>query len=103
MLAAEGYQVLTAADGAHALGHTEQGLLDAIVMDVTMPHLTGLQVCRLLRQRGDDTPVLLLSGLATGSDPATAFAAGADGYLTKPFVLDELLAHVHAVLPRDPP
>jgi two-component system response regulator MprA len=71
-------------------------------MDVTMPHLSGLQVCHLLRQRGDDTPVLLLSGLAAGSDRGAGLTAGADDYLAKPFHLGELLAHVQALLPRDP-
>ena len=70
VLASEGYQVSTATDGQHALRHTERGLIDVIIMDVTMPHLSGLQVCHLLRQRGDHTPVLLLSGLAAGSDRA---------------------------------
>jgi DNA-binding response OmpR family regulator len=102
VLVSEGYQVSTAADGEHALRHTEHGLIDVIVMDVTMPHLSGLQVCHLLRQRGDHTPVLLLSGLAAGSDRAAGLTAGADDYLTKPFHLDEVLAHVQALLPSDP-
>ncbi len=102
VLVSEGYQVSTAADGEHALRHAERGLIDVIVMDVTMPHLSGLQVCHLLRQRGDHTPVLLLSGLAAGSDRAAGLTAGADDYLTKPFHLDEVLAHVQALLPSDP-
>jgi len=102
VLVSEGYQVSTAPDGEHALRHTERGLIDVIVMDVTMPHLSGLQVCHLLRQRGDHTPVLLLSGLAAGSDRAAGLTAGADDYLTKPFHLDEVLAHVQALLPSDP-
>jgi len=61
VLAGEGYQVSTAADGEQALGRPEGGLIDIIVIDVTMPHLTGLQACYTLRQRGDHTPVLLLS------------------------------------------
>jgi len=71
-------------------------------MDVTMPHLSGLQVCHLLRQRGDHTPGQLLSGLATNGDRAAGLTAGADDYLTKPFHLGELLAHVQALLPSDP-
>jgi len=102
VLVSEGYQVSTAPNGEHALRHTERGLIDVIVMDVTMPHLSALQVCHLLRQRGDRTPVLLLSGLATGSDRAAGLTAGADDYLAKPFDLDEVLAHVQALLPSDP-
>jgi len=97
VLAGEGYQVSTAADGEQALGRTEGGLIDIIVMDVTMPHLTGLQACYTLRQRGDHTPVLLLSGRAAGSDRAAGLAAGANDYSTTPFDLDTLLAHVHAL------
>jgi len=102
VLASEGYQVSTATDGQHALHHTERGLIDVIIMDVTMPHLSGLQVYHLPRQRGDHTPVLLLSGLAAGSDRTAGLTAGADDYLTKPFHLDEVLAHVQALLPSDP-
>jgi len=102
VLAGEGYQVSTAADGEQALGRTEGGLIDIIVMDVMMPHLTGLQACYTLRQRGDHTPVLLLSGRAAGSDRAAGLAAGANDYLTKPFDLDTLLAHVHALLSSEP-
>ena len=102
VLVSEGYQVSTATDGEHALRHPERGLIDVIIMDVTMPHRTGLQVTHLLRQRGDDTPVLLLSGLATNGDRAAGLTAGADDYLTKPFHLGELLAHVQALLPSDP-
>jgi len=93
VLVSEGYQVSTAADG---------GLIDVIIMDVTMPHLSGLQVCHLLRRRGDHTPGQLLSGLATNGDRAAGLTAGADDYLTKPFHLDEVLAHVQALLPSDP-
>ncbi len=86
VLVSEGYQVSTAADGEHALRHTERGLIDVIIMDVTMPHLSGLQVCHLLRRRGDHTPGQLLSGLATNGDRAAGLTAGADDYLTKPFI-----------------
>ncbi len=102
VLAGEGYQVSTAADGEQALGRTEGGLIDIIVMDVTMPHLTGLQACSTLRQRGDHTPVLLLSGRAAGSDRAAGLAAGANDYSTTPFDLDTPLAHVHALLSSEP-
>ncbi len=101
VLVSEGYQVSTAADGEHALRHTERGLIDVIIMDVTMPHLSGLQACHLLRQRGDHTPGQLLSGLATNGDRAAGLTAGADDYLTKPLHLDEVLAHVQALLPSD--
>ena len=67
-----------------------------------MPHLSGLQVVTCCASGVTTRPVLLLSGLAAGSDRAAGLTAGADDYLTKPFHLGELLAHVQALLPSDP-
>jgi two-component system response regulator MprA len=94
----DGYQVGTAATGEQALRRIERAAVDAIVLDVTMPGITGLEVCRALRERGDRTPVLLVSGLSTGADHAAGLAAGADDYLTKPFDLDEFLARLRTLL-----
>jgi two-component system response regulator MprA len=94
----DGYQVGTAATGEQALTCIERAAVDAIVLDVTMPGITGLGVCRVLRERGDHTPVLLLSGRSTSADQAAGLAAGADDYLTKPFDLDEFLAHLRTLL-----
>jgi two-component system response regulator MprA len=99
----QGYQVHTAANGEQALSCAERATIDAIVLDVTMPGITGLDVCRVLRERGDHTPVLLLSGRSSRADQAAGLAAGADDYLTKPYDLDEFLAHLQALLgPRRP-
>jgi DNA-binding response OmpR family regulator len=63
--------------------------VDAIVLDVSMSGISGLEVCRVLRERGDRTPVLMLSGLSASADQAAGLASGADAYMTKPFDLDD--------------
>ena len=71
-----------------------------IVLDVLMPHVDGLTVCRKLRDRGDRTPVLMLTARHEVSDRVAGLDAGADDYLVKPFALDELLARLRALLRR---
>jgi two-component system response regulator MprA len=95
---ADAYQVSTAASGEQALAYAEHATIDVIVLDVTMPGITGLEVCRALRERGDHTPVLMLSGRATRADHAAGLDAGADDYITKPYDLHELLARIRALL-----
>ena len=99
----EGYDVATAADGADAL--SQLGLLqaDLVVLDVLMPVLDGVTVCRRLRESGDRTPILMLTARDAVSDRVTGLDAGADDYLTKPFALEELLARVRALLRRNQP
>ncbi|HEY5578214.1 MAG TPA: response regulator transcription factor [Acidimicrobiia bacterium] len=96
----EGYLVETAIDGADALEKADTIQPDAIVLDIMMPHVDGLAVCRRLRARGDSTPVLMLTARQEVSDRVAGLDAGADDYLVKPFALEELLARLRALLRR---
>ncbi|MFI5053848.1 MAG: response regulator transcription factor [Acidimicrobiia bacterium] len=96
----EGYEVHTATDGAEALAAVLETQPDVIVLDVLMPNVDGLTACRMLRQRGDRTPVLMLTARHEVSDRVAGLDAGADDYLVKPFALDELLARLRALLRR---
>jgi two-component system response regulator MprA len=96
----EGYDVRTAADGLEALDAAHQHPPDAIVLDVQMPRLDGLETCRRLRSRGDDVPVLMLTARDGTRDRVTGLDVGADDYLPKPFALEELLARLRALLRR---
>ena len=96
----EGYEVVTAADGVAALEAVDRDQPDGVVLDVTMPRLDGLAVCRELRARGDRTPVLVLTARHAVADRVAGLDAGADDYLVKPFALEELLARVRALLRR---
>ena len=99
-LAAEGYAVESVADGGEALAAVERSAPDLIVLDVTMPGVDGLAVCRRLRAKGLATPVLLLTARDEVPDRVAGLDAGADDYLVKPFALRELLARVRALLRR---
>ena len=99
----EGYDVDVASDGAEALDQLAGLRSDLVVLDVLMPVLDGVTVCRRLRERGDDTPVLMLTARDAVSDRVVGLDAGADDYLTKPFALEELLARVRALLRRSHP
>ena len=99
----EGYDVQTVADGAEALEALTEGAPDMIVLDVMMPHVDGLEACRLLRQKGHREPVLMLTARHEISDRVEGLDAGADDYLVKPFALDELLARVRALMRRSAP
>lgn len=99
----EGYEVELAADGAEGLAHLAGLRADLVVLDVLMPGLDGIAVCRRLRESGDRTPVLMLTARDTVSDRVVGLDAGADDYLTKPFALEELLARVRALLRRSYP
>jgi two-component system, OmpR family, response regulator MprA len=96
----EGYEVALANDGEEALRSVGTGPLDAIVLDVLMPKLDGLEVCRELRARGDDTPILMLTARDAVQDRVDGLDAGADDYVVKPFALEELLARLRALLRR---
>lgn len=96
----EGYQVQTANDGKSALDLIVSSKPHAVVMDVMMPFIDGLTVTRELRQRGNRTPVLLLTARHEVGDRVAGLDAGADDYLVKPFAVDELLARVRALLRR---
>ena len=102
-LTLEGYEVVTAADGAIALESARSSPPDMWILDLMMPAVDGLTVCRVLRAEGDRTPVLMLTARTETSDRVAGLDAGADDYLPKPFELDELLARVRALLRRSQP
>ncbi len=99
-LVAEGYAVTVAADGGSALAAVERTAPDVVVLDVAMPGVDGLAVCRRLRTRGLAIPILLLTARDAVADRVAGLDAGADDYLVKPFATDELLARVRALLRR---
>ena len=99
-LAFEGYEVLTARDGAEALSAVMNEKPDVIILDVMMPHVDGLEAARRIRARGDSTPILMLTAREAVSDRVAGLDAGADDYLVKPFALEELLARLRALLRR---
>src|SRR6202034_822788 len=98
-----GYEVATAVNGAEALKSVAQSPVDLIILDVLMPMLDGLGACRALRDRGDGTPVLVLTARDTVDDRVAGLDAGADDYLVKPFALRELVARMNALLRRAQP
>ncbi|MEM9039604.1 MAG: response regulator transcription factor [Actinomycetota bacterium] len=100
ILSFEGYRVSTVNDGAAALEAITETRPDAVVLDVMMPFVDGLDVCRRLRSRGDRTPVLMLTARQETQDRVDGLDAGADDYLPKPFELSELLARLRALLRR---
>ncbi|GHF67523.1 DNA-binding response regulator [Streptomyces mashuensis] len=102
-LTVEGHRTLGAADGQQALAAVARWQPDAVVLDVLMPVLDGLAVCRRLRSLGDRTPILVLTALDAVSDRVDGLDAGADDYLVKPFALDELAARLRALLRRAAP
>jgi two-component system response regulator MprA len=96
----EGYHVDLAVDGAEALSSLADESPDAVVLDLMMPRVDGLEVCRRMRAAGDRTPVLVLTARDAVTDRVKGLDAGADDYLVKPFALDELLARLRALLRR---
>jgi two-component system response regulator MprA len=93
-----GYGVQTAVDGSDALDVVAREGPDVLIVDVVMPKLDGLELCRRLRERGVRTPILILTALREVSDRVAGLDSGADDYLVKPFALEELLARVRALL-----
>jgi two-component system response regulator MprA len=96
----EGYRVTAVPDGAAALDAVAGDDVDLLVLDLGMPHVDGLTVCRRLRSRGSRLPILVLTARTEVSDRVSGLDAGADDYLPKPFSLDELLARLRALLRR---
>jgi two-component system, OmpR family, response regulator MprA len=99
----EGYDVVAVVDGVEALTCARRDAFDALVVDVMMPGVDGLAVCRVLRAEGDRTPVLMLTARVETPDRVAGLDAGADDYLPKPFELDELFARLRALLRRAAP
>jgi two-component system response regulator MprA len=95
-----GYEVMLAGDGAEALAGISTNRPDAVVMDVMMPRLDGIETTRALRGVGNDVPILVLTARDAVGDRVDGLDAGADDYLTKPFALEELLARLRALLRR---
>ncbi|MEX1167415.1 MAG: response regulator transcription factor [Hydrogenophaga sp.] len=99
-LRAAGYTVSETRDGLSALALHTEAHCDLLLLDLMMPGLDGLELCKILRGRGDNTPILMLTAKATELDRVLGLELGADDYLTKPFSLAELLARVKALLRR---
>ena len=99
----EGYEVELAGDGQEALDHLGGNGVDAVVLDVSMPRLDGLEACRRLRAQGSSLPVLMLTARDEVADRVAGLDAGADDYVVKPFALEELLARLRALLRRTAP
>jgi two-component system response regulator MprA len=96
----DGFEVDLAADGREAIRRLAAVRPDVVLLDVLMPQIDGLEVCRRMRDTGDRTPVLLLTARDAVDDRVAGLEAGADDYLAKPFALDELLARLRALLRR---
>ncbi len=101
----EGYQVVTALDGERAVEVALQTCPDLILLDIMIPKLNGFEVCKQLRQKGMDVPIIMLTAKSQEVDKVLGLELGADDYMTKPFSIRELLARIKAVLrrPRRPP
>ncbi|MFI9649933.1 response regulator transcription factor [Streptomyces sp. NPDC052040] len=99
-LTLEGYQVTAVADGVEALAQAHRTQPDVLVLDVMMPGIDGLQVCRVLRAEGDRTPILMLTALVETADRIAGLDAGADDYVVKPFDVEEVFARLRALLRR---
>ncbi|MFI6807755.1 response regulator transcription factor [Streptomyces luteogriseus] len=102
-LTLEGYQVMAVADGVEALAQAHRNRPDVLLLDVMMPGIDGLQVCRVLRAEGDRTPVLMLTALVETADRIAGLDAGADDYVVKPFDVEEVFARLRALLRRTSP
>jgi two-component system, OmpR family, response regulator MprA len=102
-LSLEGYQVTAVADGVEALAQAHKSPPDVLLLDVMMPGIDGLQVCRVLRAEGDRTPILMLTALVETADRIAGLDAGADDYVVKPFDVEEVFARLRALLRRAGP
>ncbi len=96
----KGFQVDTAYDGQMGERLASQCNYDIILLDLIIPYINGLELCKRIRKKNDNVPVIMLTALGTTSDKISGFDAGADDYLTKPFEFQELLARINALLKR---
>ncbi len=97
----QGYDVTAVNDGAAALEAVDRSLPDAVILDVSMPHVDGLTACRLIREKHRHLPILMLTARHEVSDRVAGLDAGADDYVVKPFALEELSARLRAMLRRN--
>ena len=102
-LTAEGYTVITVADGLEALTTIRSEQPDLLLLDIMLPGIDGLEICRILRHRSADFPIILLTAKSSELDKVLGLDIGADDYITKPFSMLELLARVRAALRRAQP
>jgi len=100
VLGLDGFEVTTAADGREGIRTLSTDRPDAVILDVLMPGLDGVEVCRRIRATGDRTPVLMLTARAEVTERVAGLEAGADDYLVKPFAREELIARLRALLRR---
>lgn len=100
-LEAEGHEIVIAIDGLFALDQMESKVFDVAIVDVMMPRLDGFELSRIVRSRGDNTPILLLTAREAVVDRVSGLDSGADDYLTKPFSFDELHARLRALVRRE--
>lgn len=100
-LEAEGHEIVIAIDGLFALDQFESKVFDVAIVDVMMPRLDGFELSRIVRSRGDNTPILLLTAREAVVDRVSGLDSGADDYLTKPFSFDELHARLRALVRRE--
>jgi two-component system alkaline phosphatase synthesis response regulator PhoP len=96
----EGYEVLTAGDGAAGLEKARSQKPDLVILDIMLPRLSGLEVCKTLRGEGFEAPIIMLTARGQEIDKVVGLELGADDYVTKPFSIRELLARVRAILRR---
>lgn len=96
----EGYSVEIANDGRAGLDLAQNGDFDMVLLDLMLPHMSGIEVCRRLRQNGNDIPIIMLTAKDDVSDKVMGLDMGADDYLTKPFAIEELLARMRVALKR---
>src|SRR5437588_6627653 len=96
-----GYEVIQAENGEEGLLHAQRDVPDAIVLDLGLPDIDGIQVCRTLRTSGDRTPILMLTARAAVEDRVDGLDAGADDYLVKPYDVRELQARLKAIMRRN--
>lgn len=99
-LSAEGYQISVALDGTTGLGMALKSEFNLIILDVMLPGINGIEVCRKIREAGNETPVLMLTALGTTENIVTGLDNGADDYMVKPFSLDELNARIRTLTRR---
>ncbi len=99
----EGYEVAVSSDGQEGLDRILNESFDLVVLDVMLPSMSGFEVCKTVRKKGDSTPIILLTAKGEELDKVRGLELGADDYITKPFSLRELLARIKAVLRRNNP